>query len=70
MYRVDTNRLCGKIVEKGYNQQTFADAVGVCRETMRGYLKDYNRIPYKVLSKMVEVLDCGYSEAKEIFFAC
>ena len=69
MYRVDTARLCGKIVEKGYNQQTFADAVGVCRDTMRGYIKDCNKIPYKVLTKMVDVLGCDYSEARDIFFA-
>lgn len=69
MYYVNIPKLIGRIAEEGYNQATFAEAIGVNRNTLRAYLKDYTRIPYDVLSKMAAVLHCGLNDATEIFFA-
>lgn len=68
MCSVNIRKLVGKIAEKGYTKTSFAREIGVSRETLRSYLKDYNKIPYDVLSKMVSVLECTDSEAMSIFF--
>ncbi|MBR2867833.1 MAG: helix-turn-helix domain-containing protein [Clostridia bacterium] len=68
MYIVNVEKLKGKMVEKGFNNTTFSYALGIGRDTLRSYLKDYSKIPYDILSKMAEVLECDEHEAKAIFF--
>ena len=69
MYVVNVNKLKGRITEKGFNNSSFSKAVGISRETLRSYLKDYSKIPYDILSKMATVLECTEAEAMIIFFA-
>ena len=68
MYVVNIDKLRGKMAEKGYNNTTFSRALGIGRDTLRAYLKDYTKIPYEIISKMAEVLECTESEATLIFF--
>ena len=56
MYVVNVKKLKGKIVEKGFNNTTFSKALGIGRDTLRAYLNDYTKIPYEIISKMVDVL--------------
>lgn len=69
MYIVNVEKLIGKIAEKGFTKSSFAKEIGVGRDTLRSYLKDYRKIPYEVLSKMASVLECSEDEASTIFFA-
>lgn len=68
MYVVNVEKLRGKMAEKGFNNTSFSKALGIGRDTLRAYLKDYTKIPYDILSKMAEILECDESEATLIFF--
>lgn len=68
MYIVNVEKLVGRIAEKGYTKSSFAKEIGIGRDTLRSYLKDYKKIPYEILSKMASVLECNENEAMIIFF--
>lgn len=69
MYSVNIKKLEGRIKEKGYNRSTFAEALGINRDTLRAYLNNYEKIPYGIIDKMASVLECNGEEANAIFFA-
>lgn len=69
MYAVNVEKLIGKIAEKGFTKSSFAGEIGVCRDTLRSYLRDYKKIPYDVLTRMAAVLECNEDDAMAIFFA-
>lgn len=69
MYSVDVPRVKGKMAEHGYNITTFANKVGVSRNTMSSYLSNPKTIPYDKLSLMAATLCDGSDEAASIFFA-
>lgn len=68
MYSVDIPRVKGKMAERGYNITTFANKLGVSRNTMSSYLSNPKTIPYDKLSLMAEMLCDGNEEAASIFF--
>lgn len=68
MYSVNVPKLEGRIKEKGFNYSSFALALGITRETLRSYLNDYTKMPYRIINLMAVVLDCTKEEAVAIFF--
>lgn len=68
MFYVDIQKLLGRIKERGYTLQTFAAALNISRDTLRHYLRDSAKIPYKVLQKMASLLCDSVSDAETIFF--
>lgn len=69
MYEVNTKKVIGRMAEMGYNNKSFAEALGISRETLRSYLKHPEKIPYEILSKMAHLLKCSRDEAMFLFFA-
>lgn len=69
MYHVDIAKVRGKMAEQGYNITSFAERIGVNRNTMSSYLRDPSGIPYEVLDLMADSLCESYEEASPIFFA-
>lgn len=69
MFYIDIPKLLGKIAEAGYNKASFARALGINRNTLRKYLKYYNKMPYDVIIDMARLLNCTAEEAYSIFFA-
>lgn len=66
---VDTNRLIGKMYEKGYNKSSFADELNISRETLRKYINKPHTIPYSIIERAIVILKLDSEEAKDIFFA-
>lgn len=69
LYWVDIPRVKGKMAECGYNITTFAQEIGVSRNTMSSYLANPKTIPYDKLATMAELLCDSKHEAAQIFFA-
>ena len=69
MLRVDTQKLKGSIIEKGFKMETFAESVGVSVPTLRKYLREPETIPYWFIQESVRTLNLSVSQAKAIFFA-
>lgn len=69
MFFVDIPKLLGRITEEGFNMTTFSAEIGVNRNTLRTYIKDYTKIPYDVLGRMADALHCNFDDANSIFFA-
>lgn len=69
MYHVDVAKVRGKMAEKGFTITSFAERIGVNRNTMAAYLRDPSGIPYDVLDMMADSLCDTLDEAVPIFFA-
>ena len=67
--RVDTQKLIGKIYERGYNKTSFAEVLDISRVTLRSYVKNPGSIPYSVIERMSAALSLSADEARDIFFA-
>ena len=67
--KVDTQRLIGKIYEKGFNRSSFADELNISRETLRKYIRNPQSMPYNVIEQTIGILKLSSDEAKDIFFA-
>lgn len=59
-------KLKGKIVENGYNQESFAEAIGMSKATLIRRMSDGNFTIGEAL-KIIEVLNLTRNEAIEIF---
>jgi len=68
MYKVNITELNKEMVGKGYNQTSFAKAIGIGRDTLRGYFKNYSKMPYYIILRIVEILELSRNRAMEIFF--
>lgn len=49
-----------RIKEKGYNQESFAEASGIPYETLKNYLNGTTPYPIECLIKFADLLDCSY----------
>ena len=66
---VDVMKLKGKIVEKGYNTEKVADAIGINRATFYRRLKEKgNTFTIKEANMIRELLGLTTEEAITIFF--
>lgn len=68
MFTVNVNKLKGKIYEKGYNKTTLSKKLEIDRNTLSGYLKNPQKMPYDIIDKMASVLCDSKDEASVIFF--
>lgn len=68
MYRVDVNKLNGKIVERGTTKEAIADEIGIDRSTFYRRLKN-GKLLIGDMHKMCEILQLTNEEAIEIFLA-
>lgn len=69
MVHVDVPKVKGKMAEKGFSITSFANALGVSRNTLSSYLDYPMKIPYSVISAMADLLCDTPEEASCIFFA-
>lgn len=69
MPHIDTNKVKGKIAECGYTVTSFAERLGISRNTLASYLKRPDIVPYNVVSNMASILCDDEDEAVRIFFA-
>ena len=69
MVHVDVNRVRGKMAEKGFNNTSISDVLGISRNTFALYLKEPKKIPYDILAKLAIILCDTPEEAARIFFA-
>ncbi len=67
--RVDTQKLRGKMAERGYTITALSKDVGVDRNTLSGYLKNPEKFTYGVLIKIAHILFDSKEEAVSVFFA-
>lgn len=65
---VDVNKLKGKIVEKGKNQQEVAELIGIDRSTFYRKMKEGGSFTVGEASKMAETIPLSDEEAISIFF--
>lgn len=70
MARVDIPKVRGKMAEKGYTIGSLAEKLEVDRNTMSGYLKNPDKMPYAIVSRMSDLLCDNSEEASSIFFVC
>lgn len=69
MFYVDVQKVKGRMVEKGYTNSSFAEKIGVSRNTLATYLSNPSRIPYDVLERIADALFDNVVEARDILFA-
>lgn len=69
MARVDVPKVKGKMAEKGYKINSLADALDIDRNTLSSYLKNPEKMPYVIVSRMAGLLCDTPEEASSIFFA-
>lgn len=62
-------RLKGKIVEKGYSVERFADAVGIKRSSFYRKLSNFEKITIGEAKRMAAVLGLTGEEATDIFLS-
>lgn len=65
---VNTNKLKGKIVEKGKTQSEVAEAIGISKATYYRKMKEGGNFSIEEVNKMTEVIPLSDSEAISIFF--
>lgn len=66
MYRIDINKLNGKIAERATTKEALADEIGIDRSTFHRRLKN-NRLLIGDMHKICDVLQLSTTEAIEIF---
>lgn len=64
---MNINKLKGKIVEKGMNPESLADAIGINRSTLYRKLNNGEKITIGEALKMKDALEMSKEEACEIF---
>lgn len=69
MYHVDVAKVRGKMGEKQFSIKKLSSSLEIDRNTLAGYLRAPEKIPYKVLASMATLLCDGPEEARRIFFA-
>lgn len=62
LIQVNTRKVIGRMAELGYSKSQFAEALGISRGTLSHYLKEPERMPYSIISQMVDLL-CNESIA-------
>ena len=67
IYEVDTLKLKSKIVLKGYNITTFANKLGISRDTLSKILNG-KKPTYPIMDIIINELDLEKHEIAEIFF--
>ena len=68
MYRVNTRKLSGKIVEKGTTKEAIADEIGIDKSTFYRRLRN-NKLLITDVHKICEILELSISEMADIFLA-
>ncbi len=70
MWKIDVNRVRGKMAERGLTITSFAERLEINRNTLASYLECPNKTPYYVVCNMASILCDNTAEAISIFFAC
>jgi plasmid maintenance system antidote protein VapI len=61
------NKLKAKIVEKGMNVESLADAIGIDRSSLYRKLNNFEKITIGEAMKMKDALEMTEAEASDIF---
>lgn len=65
---VDTNKLKGKIVERGMTQAEVAEKIGISKATYYRKMKEGGNFSIEEVNKMTKIIPLSDSEAINIFF--
>lgn len=65
----NSNKLKGRIYEKGYNLTTLAEAMAISRVTLRSRLGCISEFKVSEIQKICTVLDISISEVGAYFFS-
>lgn len=68
MVTVNVPRVRGKMAEKGYNCTSISKELKISRNTLITYLNEPERMPYRIVAGLAELLCDDTAEAREIFF--
>ena len=68
MTHVNTNKLLGKMTERGYNQTTLSKELNISRATLKSYIDTPEKMPYGIISALAAKLCDDVGEATTIFF--
>ncbi len=66
--KTNMQKLKGKIIEKGFSQETLAIAINMNKATLNRKLQNGEKFTVGEANKIVQVLGLTYQEAMEIFF--
>jgi len=69
MFRVNVNKIYGKMAEKNLTRNELAAKLGISVVTLRSYFEEPGRMPYRIMDLMAEILCDTLTEARDIFFA-
>lgn len=64
----DANKIKGKIIEHGYNMESFAKAIGISRQTLTKKLNGSSEFTVSEIYKICETLNIANSEIGTYFF--
>lgn len=67
MFKININKVKGKMAEKGFNNTSLAKEISISRNTLSSYLNNPEKTPYYILAKLAECLCDTEKEATEIF---
>lgn len=65
----NTSKLRGRIVEKGFTLESFSEAVGMTRQTLRHRLDGTREFKVSEIQRSCEVLSISRDEIGDYFFA-
>ncbi len=68
MVHIDVPKVRGKMAEKGFTITSLANHIGVDRNTLSGYLKTPEKMPYSIVSTLASAICDDAREAESIFF--
>ena len=70
MVRVNVPKVRGKMAEKGYSITSLANMLKISRGTLASYFSMPEKIPYRIVARLADILCDTMEEATSIFFSC
>lgn len=66
---INVSKVRGKMAERGLTISKMAELLEVNRNTYANYLEMPEKMPYRIIARMAEILCDSWEEATTIFFA-
>lgn len=65
---VNSNKLKAKMIEKGYNQKTLANAMGITTQTLNYKINGVREFKVSEIEKLCSLLSINKKETGQFFF--
>lgn len=65
---VNSNKLKAKMIEKGYNQKTLANAMGIATQTLNYKINGVREFKVSEIEKLCSLLSISKRETGQFFF--